>query len=80
MQIIAEFLSDEITGIKYSCGRQGIAIHGSRLHQLMNYNLNDAIKRLYFKGKSYELLSLYFNTKDDPDVEAHFSGEKIYQN
>ncbi len=40
------------------------------LHQLMNYNLNDAIKRLYFKGKAYELLSLYFNTKDDPDVEA----------
>ena len=34
------------------------------LHQLMNYNLNDSIKRLYFKGKSYELLSLYFNTEE----------------
>jgi predicted CopG family antitoxin len=45
----------------------------------MNYNLNDAIKRLYFKGKSYELLSLYFNTKDDPDVEACIlSGREKY--
>lgn len=40
------------------------------LHQLMNYNLNDAIKRLYFKGKAYELLSLYFHQPEDADTEA----------
>ncbi|NVO58744.1 AraC family transcriptional regulator, partial [Rhodobacteraceae bacterium B1Z28] len=31
------------------------------LNQLINYNLNTTIKELYFKGKAYELLSLYFN-------------------
>lgn len=40
------------------------------LHQLMNYNLNDTIKQLYFKGKSYELLSLYFNTEEEANLEA----------
>lgn len=40
------------------------------LHQLMNYNLNDNIKQLYFKGKAYELLSLYFHQPEDADTEA----------
>lgn len=40
------------------------------LHQLMNYNLNDTIKQLYFKGKSYELMSLYFNKEEDANIDA----------
>lgn len=39
------------------------------LNQLMNYNLHPTIKPLYFKGKAYELLSLYFNRPADADVE-----------
>lgn len=39
------------------------------LNQLINYNLNPSIKQLYFKGKAYELLSLYFNRSEDADVE-----------
>ncbi|RFN59121.1 AraC family transcriptional regulator [Marixanthomonas ophiurae] len=39
------------------------------LNQLMNYNLHPSVKPLYFKGKVYELLSLYFNRPADLDVE-----------
>lgn len=39
------------------------------LSQLFNYNLSPAIQNLYFKGKGYELLSLYFNRTDDPNAE-----------
>lgn len=39
------------------------------LNQLINYNLNQSIKSLYFKGKAYELLSLYFNRNEEADVE-----------
>ncbi|WP_194851667.1 helix-turn-helix transcriptional regulator [Nonlabens antarcticus] len=64
------FLSSENRDKKYYVDGKVSPSMAVALHQLMNYNLNDAIKRLYFKGKSYELLSLYFNTKDDPDTEA----------
>ena len=39
------------------------------LNQLINYNLNSTIKSLYFKGKAYELLSLYFNRGEDANIE-----------
>jgi len=39
------------------------------LNQLINYNLNQSIKPLYFKGKAYELLSLYFNRNEDANIE-----------
>ena len=39
------------------------------LSQLFNYNLHPSIKNLYYKGKGYELLSLYFNRTEDPDAE-----------
>ncbi|WP_452220561.1 helix-turn-helix transcriptional regulator [Lacinutrix salivirga] len=39
------------------------------LNQLLHYNLNTSIKPLYFKGKGYELLSLYFNRSEDADIE-----------
>ncbi|TWO33911.1 helix-turn-helix transcriptional regulator [Seonamhaeicola sediminis] len=39
------------------------------LNQLINYNLSSSIKHIYFKGKAYELLSLYFNRSEDADVE-----------
>ena len=39
------------------------------LNQIVNFNLNSSIKTLYFKGKAYELLSLYFNRGEDADIE-----------
>jgi len=39
------------------------------LNQLVSYNLNQSIKSLYFKGKAYELLSLYFNRNEDANIE-----------
>ncbi len=39
------------------------------LNQFMNYNLHPTIKPLYFKGKAYELISLYFNRPIDADME-----------
>lgn len=39
------------------------------LNQLMNYNLNNSVRQLYFKGKAYELLSLFFNRSEDADIE-----------
>jgi AraC-like DNA-binding protein len=39
------------------------------LNQLFHFNLNTSIKNLYYKGKGYELLSLYFNRNEDPNVE-----------
>jgi len=39
------------------------------LSQLFHFNLHPSIKKLYFKGKIYELLSLYFNRTEDPNAE-----------
>jgi AraC-like DNA-binding protein len=39
------------------------------LSQLFHYNLHPSIKNLYYKGKGYELLSLYFNKTEDPNAE-----------
>ena len=39
------------------------------LNQIFHYNQNSSIKTLYLKGKSYELLSLFFNTNKDPNAE-----------
>ncbi len=39
------------------------------LNQLISFNLNKSIKSLYFTGKAYELLSLYFNRSEDANIE-----------
>lgn len=39
------------------------------LSQLFHFNLHPSIKKLYFKGKVYELLSHYFNRAEDPNAE-----------
>jgi AraC-like DNA-binding protein len=39
------------------------------LNQVINFSLNNSIKPLYFKGKAYELLSLFFNRSEDADIE-----------
>ena len=39
------------------------------LNQLLSFNLNSSIKSLYFKGKAYEMLSLFFNRSEDANIE-----------
>ncbi|WP_306351395.1 AraC family transcriptional regulator [Flavobacterium sp. '19STA2R22 D10 B1'] len=39
------------------------------LNQLFNFNMHPSIKNLYYKGKGYELLSLYFNRTEDSNAE-----------
>ncbi|RDK88599.1 AraC family transcriptional regulator [Marinirhabdus gelatinilytica] len=63
------FLSDENKGRKYYKDARISPSMAIVLNQLMNYNLHPSIKQLYFKGKAYELLSLYFNREEDVDVE-----------
>lgn len=63
------FLSEENRDRKYykeSAVSPSMAIV---LNQLTNYNLHPLVKPLYFKGKAYELLSLYFNRPSDVDTE-----------
>ena len=39
------------------------------LSQIMEAKMHESIQPLYFKGKVYELLSLFFNKSEDTDVE-----------
>jgi AraC-like DNA-binding protein len=63
------FLSDENRDKKYY-GEENISPSMAIvLNQMFHYNLNPSIKNLYYKGKGYELLSLYFNKTEDPNAE-----------
>ncbi|MFC7356280.1 helix-turn-helix transcriptional regulator [Jejudonia soesokkakensis] len=62
------FLSDENKDRKYYKDAHISPSMAIVLNQLINYNLHPTIKNLYFKGKAYELLSLYFNREEDVDV------------
>ncbi len=39
------------------------------LNQMLGFNLNRMVKPMFFKGKAYELLALFFNKSEDADVE-----------
>lgn len=39
------------------------------LSQILQAKVHNSMKSLYFKGKVYELLSLYFNKNEDPSLE-----------
>ena len=63
------FLSDENKDKKYYKETDISPSMAIVLSQLFHYNLNPSIKNLYYKGKGYELLSLYFNRSEDPNAE-----------
>ncbi|MGH2666607.1 helix-turn-helix domain-containing protein [Flavobacterium sp.] len=63
------FLSDANRDKKYY-GEENISPSMAIvLNQMFHYNLNPSIKNLYYKGKGYELLSLFFNRSEDPNAE-----------
>ncbi|OBX24848.1 AraC-like DNA-binding protein [Gelidibacter algens] len=63
------FLSDDNKDKKYYKDGKISPSSAIVLTQLVHYNLNASIKNLYFKGKAYELLSLYFNRSEEANVE-----------
>lgn len=63
------FLSEENKDRKYY-GEENISPSMAIvLNQMFHYHLNATIKNLYYKGKGYELLSLFFNKSEDPNIE-----------
>ena len=40
------------------------------LYQIMNFNLHSSVKKIYYKAKVYELLSLLFNKPEDTDDDS----------
>lgn len=63
------FLTDENKNKKYYKEAVISPSMAIVLNQLMNYNLNPSVKQLYFRGKAYELFSLYFNRLGDVNIE-----------
>jgi len=63
------FLSEENKNQKYYKDGTISPSMAIALNQVMNYNLHPSLQELYFKGKCYELLSLYFNRPSDTMIE-----------
>jgi AraC-like DNA-binding protein len=63
------FLTDDNKGKKYYDNKKITPAIAVVLNQIMNFNIHRSIEKLYLKGKSYELLSLYFNHGGDADIE-----------
>jgi len=63
------FLSEENKDRKYYKENDISPSMAIVLNQLFHYHLNQSIKNLYYKGKAYELLSLYFNRTEDANAE-----------
>jgi AraC-like DNA-binding protein len=63
------FLSPENSAKKYYDNLPFSSSIAVVLSQILHAKVHDSMKSLYFKGKVYELLSLYFNKSEDPSLE-----------
>lgn len=63
------FLTEENRNKKYYTDGKINPSMAVVLNQLISFSLHQSIKSLYFKGKVYELLSLYFNRNEEADIE-----------
>lgn len=63
------FLSEENKDKKYYKDDKINPSMAIVLSQLFNFNMHQSIRKLYFKGKVYELLSHYFNRAEDGNIE-----------
>ena len=66
---LIHFLSPKNTTKKYYDTRPINPAMSVVLSQIMEAKIHESIQTLYFKGKVYELLSLFFNKSEDADVE-----------
>ena len=63
------FLSDENINKKFYKEYKLTPIMTTILVQMMNQTISDNVKKLYFKGKVFELLSLLFNVSKEMNIE-----------
>ena len=63
------FLSDENINKKFYKEYKLTPIMTTILVQMMNQKISDNVKKLYFKGKGFELLSLLFNVGKEMNIE-----------
>ena len=63
------FLTPENSSKKYYDNLPFTSSIAVVLSQILQAKVHDSMKSLYFKGKVYELLSLYFNKSEDPSLE-----------
>lgn len=63
------FLTEENKNKKYYAEEEISPSMSIVLNQIFNNTINSSIKHLYLKGKTYELLSLFFNKNEDANVE-----------
>ena len=63
------FLTPENSSKKYYDNLPFTSSIAVVLSQILQAKVHDSMKSLYFKGKGYELLSLYFNKNEDPSLE-----------
>ena len=64
------FLSPENVAKKFYDNKPLTPAMAVVLSQMLQAKVHDSIRALYFKGKVYELLSLFFNKGGDEDVES----------
>src|SRR5690606_3467092 len=63
------FLNEEYKDTKYYKNETITPPMAVVLNQLAKYNLNTSMRDLYFKRKTYELLSLFFNRNENANAE-----------
>ena len=66
------FLNEDYKDKKYYKSEAITPAMSVVLNQLISYNLNGNIKPLYFTGKTYELLSLFFNRNNNGVEQCPF--------
>ncbi|PZD77440.1 AraC family transcriptional regulator [Mesonia sp. K7] len=64
-----DFLTEENRNKKYYQELSISPAMAVNLSQMLNFNLHDSVKKIYLKGKVYELLALCFNRPEEADVE-----------
>ena len=79
---IIHFLSEENQKKKFYADAVISADESIVLSQLISYKVQESVEKLYLKAKTYELLSLYFQPKNDdlnncPYLEEEENVEKI---
>lgn len=63
------FLNNENKDKKYYAEESISPSMAIVLNQIFNYYMNPSVKKLYFTGKTYELLTLLFNQNEDQNIE-----------
>lgn len=64
-----DFLTDDNRDKKYYQQTNISPSMAVVLSQILNFNLHASVKKIYLKGKAYELIGLYFNRSEEIDIE-----------